>query len=614
MKHAACPAKMSEVQVTRPFIPFAHSFLSSFGNYSLSNSVLDDLRNSKYDLRPGARVFRKDITTWLDQDQSGDFDPTGKEPQPPLSSTRKRERAAYQTGDDQTGESNTVLKKPKLNTWKAGRNQGLSRPITIKFKLDGGRALLQRFDDLADNWPEYRNASDDRGLNFTDLNLNSIQPQRLRTRQKHQCTLTSSASHANLRCDHPALADITLGHPTARGCKGCFEVGAPCTLLQEGFRYPCFACQEDDIECELILPPAKKRPCESCRRRRIVCSYRSDDDRSSQCKQCANNGNKCVAGPLSGRTRIGPSLDGGYTTKTKFIPSIERPYASCTECRKAKKWCSLASKSSTTNNGTCNRCVGLEQKCAFEAVQTKQRKVGRRQRRRTPQPTSEPNLLNTHDGVGITKSITTRLVHPISFNHLIPDDDSSPCHWCEDIVYGIIGFTEVHVEVIDYHDGKGYTEVGGGHTAQGQEPSRMCYECTASRLFIAGCERHDIQPIEGIDPNCFDYDEVLEWLIPDKASTTPFRWCSVCPSPASFACKKPGMAGISLGGEEGASDGPSGCGLLLCENCAVSMLVEHDGGLDGLISGLEGAGPLGIRADADFLRSDGYLLRCIYGS
>ena len=605
---------MPEVQVARPFIPFTPSFLSFLGNHSLSNSALDDLRNSTYDLRPGARIFRKDITTWLDQDQSGDFDPTGKEPQPLLSSTRKRERFVCQTGDDQTGESNTTPKKPKHNTWKAGRNLGLSFPITIKFISDDGRALLEKYNDLPDNWPEYRYASDDRGPNFTELNLDSVQPQRLRTRQQHQCALTSSASHSTLRCDHPALAEITLGHPAARGCKGCFEVGAPCTLLQEGFNYPCFACQEDDIECELILPPAKKRACESCRRRRIVCSYRSDDDHSSSCKQCANEGIKCVAGPLSGRTRTGPSLDGGYTTKTKFIPSTGRPYASCTECRKAKKWCSLASKSSTTHSSTCNRCVGLEQKCTFEAVQTRQSRVQGPQGRRTQQPTSEPNLFSTHEGVGTTKSITTRLVHPITFNHLVPDDDSSPCNWCEDIVYGIIGFAEVQVEVIDYHDGQGYIEIEGGHTAQGQEPSRMCYQCTASRLFIAGCEGHDIQPTESLDPNSFNYDEVLEWLIPGMTSSAPFEWCSVCPSPASFACKKPGLAGMCLEGEEGAGDGPLGCGLLLCESCAVSMLDEHDGSLDGLISRLEHAGPLGIRADADFLRSDGYLLRRIYGS
>ena len=600
---------MSEVQVARSFVPFTHSFLSSFGNHSLSRSGFDDLRNSKYDLRPGARLFRKDITTWLDQDQSGDFDPTGKEPQPLLLSARKRERLVYQTG-----ESNTAPKKPKLNTWKAGRNQGLSYPITINIKSDRGRALLQKYDDLPDNWPEYRYASDDRGPNFTELNLDSVQPQRLRSRQRNQCTLISSAPYSNLHRDHPTFAEITLGHPAARGCKGCFEVGAPCTLLQEGFSYPCFACQEDNIECELILPPAKKRPCESCRRRRIVCSYRSDDDHSSQCKQCANDGIKCVAGPLSGRTRTGPSLDGGYTTKTKFIPSTERPYASCTECRKAKKWCSLASKPSTTDSGTCKRCVGLEQQCTFEAVHTRQRKCGRPQRGRTSRLISEPNLLNTHDRVGTTKLITTRLVHPITFNYLVPDDDSNPCHWCEDIVYGIIGFAEAHVEVIDYHDGQGYIEIGGGRTAQGHEPSRMCYKCTASRLFIAGCEGHDIQPIEGVDPKSFDYDEVLEWLTPGMTSAAPFRWCSVCPSPACFACKKPGMAGMCLEGEEAAGNGPSGCGLLLCENCAVSILEEPDSGLDGLISGLGDAGPLGIRADADFLSSDGYLLRRIYGS
>ncbi|KAL9117240.1 MAG: hypothetical protein Q9187_006226 [Circinaria calcarea] len=605
---------MAGVQVAHPFVPFAHSFLHSLDNHSLSNPALDDLRSSKYDLRPGARLFRDIIfTTWLDQDQSGDFDPTGKEPEPPFSLTRKRERLTFQLGDNQTGDSDSTPKKPKLNTWKAGRNRGLSCPITIKFESDGGRALLQKYDDISDNWPEYRYASGDRGPNFTELNLDSVQPQRLRARQQNQCTITSSTSQSDFCCDHPAITELTLGHPAARGCKGCFEVGAPCTLLQEGFSYPCFACQEDDLECELILPPAKKRPCESCRRRRIVCSYRSDDDHSSPCKQCVNDRMKCVAGPLSGRTRTGPSLDGGHATAAKFIPGAERRYGSCTECRKVKKWCSLASKLSSTDNSTCNRCVGLTQKCTFEAVDTRQKRAVDIQNKTTPQPASKPDPLEINGATGTTSTITTRLVHPITFNHLVSDDGSSPCHWCEDIVYGIVGFTEVHVEVIDYHDGQGYVEIKGGHTAQGQEPSRMCYECTASRLFIAGCEGHDIQPIAGVDPNGFNYDEVLEWLVPGMTLFAPFQWCSVCPSPASFACKKPRISGMCLESEENAGGGPLGCGLLLCENCAVNMLGGHDGGLDGLISELEHAGPLCIRADADFLRSDGYLLRRIYG-
>jgi hypothetical protein len=61
--------------------------------------------------------------------------------------------------------------------------------------------------------------------------------------------------------EYRALEEITLGHPEARGCKGCFEIGQRCPLLDEGSRYPCDICVEDGYDCELILEPAKKRGC-----------------------------------------------------------------------------------------------------------------------------------------------------------------------------------------------------------------------------------------------------------------------------------------------------------------------------------------------------------------
>ena len=61
--------------------------------------------------------------------------------------------------------------------------------------------------------------------------------------------------------EHRALEELTLGHPEARGCKGCFELGQRCPLLDEGSRYPCDICVEDGCDCELVLQPAKKRGC-----------------------------------------------------------------------------------------------------------------------------------------------------------------------------------------------------------------------------------------------------------------------------------------------------------------------------------------------------------------
>ncbi|KAL2037195.1 hypothetical protein N7G274_010058 [Stereocaulon virgatum] len=55
-----------------------------------------------------------------------------------------------------------------------------------------------------------------------------------------------------------------------------------------------------------------------------------------------------------------------------------------------------------------------------------------------------------------------------------------------------------------------------------------------------------------------------------------------------------------------------GCGLLLCESCAMTLVNEHDGVLEGLMNQLkrdEADGSFGLRADTDFLHPKGELLR-----
>ncbi|KAK4690252.1 hypothetical protein P7C71_g6493, partial [Lecanoromycetidae sp. Uapishka_2] len=60
-----------------------------------------------------------------------------------------------------------------------------------------------------------------------------------------------------------------------------------------------------------------------------------------------------------------------------------------------------------------------------------------------------------------------------------------------------------------------------------------------------------------------------------------------------------------------------GCGLKLCESCAVALVNDHGGVLPGLLDSLKleksklkkGEGDFLLRADADFLHPDGELLR-----
>lgn len=77
------------------------------------------------------------------------------------------------------------------------------------------------------------------------------------------------------------------------------------------------------------------------------------------------------------------------------------------------------------------------------------------------------------------------------------------------------------------------------------------------------------------------------------------RWCSVCPALAQYECCRSGPYG-------------KGCGLLLCEACMV-LTAACDGSLDQALkhipSGPSQQRPVGVRADHEFLRKDGLLVK-----
>ena len=562
---------------------------------------------SGYHLRKSCRNFINLRTTWLDQDDSGDYDPNRLFSEPKTVPSSKRERIVRWEEDDI---GSPLPKKPKIYTWRWGRKEGLSLPIVIKLRSEGGLALLTVLKEMSkypDNWPEKEPKGKGEQPNFTEILLNSIQPQRLRQRHRNG---VSSGFLQEQELNLPNLADVTLGHPAARGCKNCFDINIPCSLLVEGEKYPCRECKQDDMDCELILQPLKKRPCENCRRQKIVCSYRTTEDHSQPCQDCFRLGHKCVAGPLTGRTRTGPSLDCDFK---QFIPTPERPYKSCAACRKMKKRCSLESDPGYHN---CTQCEIQGLKCTFEAVLKSDRKTSIKQQAENtgilqdlsaPAEIGTPQDIPAHAGLN-TISIKTRLAHPIYFNYDPPADGTQPCHWCDDLAYGIIGLPETHVRVTDYQDGRGYVEVSEGHAASGYPPSRMCRLCTSAVMLILGCTAHGLIPITGVSSAASDLNAVMQSMEPGRAGDAPFEWCRVCRRPAFYQCLNPLSVEMNLPGIE-----ELGCGLKLCEWCASDLMNEHDGKLTECIAALEqdDSDPFHskLRADASLLRSDGELMR-----
>ncbi|KAL8900876.1 MAG: hypothetical protein Q9207_005472 [Kuettlingeria erythrocarpa] len=575
--------------------------------------------NTGYEFRLGPRDPDKPQPSCrIDLDESGDFDPSGKQPSQIVPIKRRRETLQQ---FDAKGEP--IPKRPRSWTWQNGRFNGLSLPVTFTFTSQCGRAYLERLGNGSENWPvdDQSSSSSSQDSTFcsasatssgSSLSCHNEQQYKYRCRER-----TEVQHHDQTDNDEFDFSNITLGHPAARGCIPCLKLGLTCTLLQEGTTYPCQDCVEDDCECELVLEPVVKRSCQGCRRRRLRCSYlEADSDHSRACRTCANIGVNCIAGPASGRTRTGPSLDGIVSTSTSRVAStprlpVTRPFVNCTQCRLAKRWCSLRRDQS----GPCNRCIADQTPCTFEALPNANIKKTPLPLQNEPQAaastlqdvpgrqSAESNLPipTTKSPSPSTITITTRLPHPIHFNH----EPADACSWCLDLLHGLLGFGTLQPVVRDTP--AGYIEISGGHTAQGYLPSRMCDGCTLDRFAVICCDGHQMQILEGANRQEYNSDTVLEALMSGTVGDVEWEWCYVCPRLATYGCGRPNDIRDEMG--EGI-----GCGLRLCDECAIVLASECQGDLDALVAmkmteGGDDEDDLAARADADLLLRHGELMR-----
>ncbi|KAI9717005.1 MAG: hypothetical protein M1812_004940 [Candelaria pacifica] len=578
--------------------------------------TIEGLAEQKYELRPGPRAYTNITLQWLDEDQSGTYDPNGKkrltESPPP---TRKRLVPEAVAGGPQA----TLPKKLKSNTWLSGRQEGKSLVVTLKLKSERVRALARTIPDYK---PELALDSTEGSTSYEalwlasgpGLSTNDTSPfaESYHLRSKYG---SGSASQRFFRppiTESEATKELTLGHPEARGCKACLELRQVCPLVSEDRTYPCYFCVEDGCECELIIEPRRKRACEGCRQRRCRCSYRDGGDHALPCEQCQKLGRKCVAGPETDRVSYGRFLN----DKPALNVPTDRSFVACAPCRRAKKWCPLKDKNKSP---PCKTCAINGIHCTFERLGKCIRVVDSVTAKQTADVANVTKVIRKdQNGVtrtGETRTIKTKFAHPITFNYDPPEDGSSPCHFCDQAGYGIMGIVEKRVEVIDWKGGRGYVELEGGNTCAGVEPSRMCFDCTAQRMRVFGCKAHDMQPMELLDSNGLDFSGRFHELFLKLGESTA-GWCAACPATAYYKCCAPQETDMYGQPVDPRSPEASGCGLLLCNNCAWSIAYEHDGDLPSLIAAIqhdEQEHPTGLRADASFLLPEGELLRQIFG-
>jgi hypothetical protein len=444
--------------------------------------------------------------------------------------------------------------------------------------------------------------------------------------------------------DSRGLVEDLTGYPAARGCKRCRELDQECSMT-EGGTFPCKQCDEDEEDCTPILKPHVKGSCQRCvDDERETCSF-EDFPHQNICDMCAEYEYICNALPPE-----------GYKTPRISIDAImygpDRKHVQCTVCRSEKKRCSLKKK---TDKPPCKHCKKNGIGCVFHDLP--QTNVGRKKKTVGPkdggipkaskpgseffspedladidvedeeevmsrEATPEIEMEDNAGNKGMLTKIKTSIAYPLEIN--VASERPEDCNYCGFPVFGFIGHFEREVHVIRWNNGLGYTEVGGGHCEE-KGPTKMCIDCTNSRLQTIICPRHEYQHLFD-DEETPDFGIIANDLLNSEPGSAGLhyqlrRWCSICFSVATWGCATPQP---SLTGEE--DEVIIGCGLRFCDKCIETLGDVYLWDLEALANFMakmpktseddEQTGELEgkPRADVGFLQQNGLLMRIMNAS
>jgi hypothetical protein len=425
--------------------------------------------------------------------------------------------------------------------------------------------------------------------------------------------------------DKVALTKAFKNKPIARGCWACVQLeGAEeesqCSLLEDHGHYPCHACTQDGVRCELITPPHRKVSCVDCRRRNLTCSYTYTRNHDQGCQQCAEDGHLCVADPAKDgitprigimKATIDTTTDEGEGND-RYVPTVlisakkgkAKVPEDCRECTHSGEPCHYPTN---VSGGPCLSCKTEGLACTMPhapaptlsaaAPQVKPPAAPPRTEPTKPPAPTRPRKDSAVQGVArsrnlpqITRIVKTSFCHPMVFNSA-----SDACLFCIEPDMQTTGFGTKLTEIADFEDCSGFAEISGGHKEDGMPNTRICAECTMSRFSILPCDPHAMQPIPGIHHTERDHTEATARLLEGDQDLE--KYCHVCLRLASYSCCT-----------AESEDEDLGCGLQLCDTCQVKMVGEHDGNLSGLIAEMVDQDQ-DCRADVELLSSDGPLAR-----
>ncbi len=257
------------------------------------------------------------------------------------------------------------------------------------------------------------------------------------------------------------------------------------------------------------------------------------------CDECADEGVKCVAGPLKESSYLKrldktASRGNGATGQPAAgdAGETERMWVACNQCRTIGRRCTLKGKQ---DSGPCSGCRKAHEQCKFVLPPQRQLHLSAAPDlslpRRSKQPKTDhyfsrkrgespetPAEKNSRKNLGVSSPATntrnlleevaflgykqgrralkkgnchilrkTSFCHPIQFNYIPDLMGNHPCDWCLTPYFGFYGLTDQKgprtVEGYWLEDGEGFEEVCGGFAdpgvdGQARERTRMCVSCT----------------------------------------------------------------------------------------------------------------------------------------
>jgi hypothetical protein len=570
----------------------------------------------EYNLRKN--IDREVKSTWMDQDQTANYDPTeeNRKKMAELNKAKARKKKAKQ---------GPAPKKKK--------DKQKVRKFIVKLPFKAIGNVLQVTNEQ-DNWPD----------EWSEMDSEEEAEQRERDKRRNLVVLKPKFKPQKPIADPKGEFDDLTGHPAARGCVDCRTIGLKCSMVEDG-QWPCNGCTQEGHFCTPIIAPKVKGKCQRCDElgEDAICSFEDQDqEQGYMCEQCFDAECEiCVAGPAPGSSdRI--DLD-------QILYGPDRKWVTCTNCRQhKKKRCSLKSKS---EKPPCKGCKRQNIGCTFyEVSHTDPPKKGKKIDLSTTERDGKGNLIPTVDGLGlftaedladlednddeeytreetpelelsdaqgrtgIVTKIDTCFAHPIEYDIL--GDSTKNCSFCEMPLFGMVGHFERTVHVLKWHSNLGYGELAAGYQEEHGQ-TVICSACIMTRVQIIVCAQpgHKMQPIH-TDTNVIDdQDEAMTALIEAQPGSDEYfyqlqRWCSMCFSLASFKCYNEQVALID-------EEMTQGCGLRLCDHCE-TLLQEYNGDSSALAAALdkepkwkegeEETKDHTPRADVGFLIKDGHLM------